>query len=72
MTNAVETYLKYANVQMASEAVDLSRGMTGPELETTLINGNTRTNRFPDALAKSFSEEYLSHVTRGQVLPFAC
>src|SRR5437762_3447734 len=57
--STASTYLVYANLQMASEAVDLSNVLAGTEtLEQALNIGNKRASTFPAALATQFASEW--------------
>jgi pimeloyl-ACP methyl ester carboxylesterase len=51
--NAVSTYLKYANLQMAAEAI-LPVGFTGSIPVAELTQGNERNSAFTDVLANQF------------------
>ncbi len=54
MTNVATTYLKYANVQMAAEAL-----LADPiPYLTQLTNGNNRSSKFTDVLAEQFKNDW--------------
>jgi hypothetical protein len=56
MSNIIQTYLKYASVQMASEArLDLFGNRTS---EAALIFGNDRASKFTPTQAAEFSEDW--------------
>jgi Ca2+-binding RTX toxin-like protein len=55
----IKTLLKYANVQMAAEATQLDKVISGQlTFEAALIDGNSRNSRFPSALAQQFAAKY--------------
>jgi hypothetical protein len=67
MTNAISTYLKYANVQMAAEALFNQQGnapgstFSGPITDANigiLTLGNNRTSRFTAIQADEFSKDW--------------
>ena len=50
-----DTLLKYANLQMAAEATDLSKVLAGTmELKDALVNGNNRASKFTQTQASQF------------------
>lgn len=57
MTNAAQTYLKYANLQMAAEAF-LADGKIGNDLKNALEVGNKHSSVFPSTLATEFASEW--------------
>lgn len=57
-TNDLSTWLKYANLQMASEAILLSTGISGASYQTALTRGNFHTTKFTETQAKAFADEY--------------
>ena len=70
MTNTIATYLKYANLQLAAEALfefnpqlgsNATPGSTA-SYETIplsyLVNGNNRSSKFPDVLAADFAANW--------------
>lgn len=59
MANEIATYLKFANVQMAAEAIKLDEVIANTTtLEAALIYGNNRSSKFPDTLAKDFAANW--------------
>ena len=71
MTIAIETLLKYANLQMAAEASGLRAGMTGAALAAAIVEGNSRTSKFPDSIATTFSSEW-AVVEQGEMVLSFC
>lgn len=57
-TNELSTWLKYANLQMASEALLLSSGMSETALKAALIDGNKHASKFTETQATAFADEY--------------
>lgn len=58
MATDLAVFLKYANVQMAAEAVRLVEGMSGNALEDALKAGNNRASKFPPTLAHEFAANW--------------
>ena len=57
MANEIANYLKYADLQMASEADQLDRVLTGQTtLSAALIRGNNRSSRFTAIQAAAFTD----------------
>ncbi|QAU34865.1 calcium-binding protein [Janthinobacterium sp. 17J80-10] len=55
--NQVTTYLKYANLQMAAEAI-YSVGFSGSISAAILTDGNNRSSKFTDVLAEQFVKDW--------------
>ena len=56
--NTVSSYLKYVNLQMAAEAIDLQRVMNGETtLRSALVRGNDRRSQFTNVLADQFIDD---------------
>ena len=64
-TNTVTTYLKYAELQMAAEALFGLQGQTpgttfsGPILSSDLSAGNNRASKFTEVQAQQFSKDWV-------------
>lgn len=76
MTSAVSDYLKYANLQMAAEALFGQKGKPAGSIFSGVIDiadlktGNERSSKFTDVLAQQFSNdwavvEHISNTTTG-------
>jgi hypothetical protein len=50
-TYAIGDFLKYANLQMAAEAIGLASGLTDSDLASALVAGNSRASSFPRSLS---------------------
>lgn len=57
-TNIISTYLTYANLQMAAEAIYPIDFVSGSISSATLTNGNNRSSKFPITLANQFSKDW--------------
>ena len=57
MPNVVSSYLKFANLQMAAEAI-FPDGFSDIIPQTILLAGNNRASKFPDALAEQFVADW--------------
>lgn len=59
MTNNIASFLKYASLQMAAEAVNLDQVQAGEmTLNQALVLGNNRASRFTATQATAFSDQY--------------
>jgi pimeloyl-ACP methyl ester carboxylesterase len=56
-TNAVATYLKFANLQMAAEAI-FPDAFSGGIATNTLTTGNNRSSKFTTVLAEQFAKDW--------------
>jgi hypothetical protein len=56
--NDATTYLKYANLQLAAEAINLKDGLTGTDLAPLLRTGNKRTSIFTTVSADDFASKW--------------
>jgi hypothetical protein len=56
MANDIATYFKYANLQMAAEAINLESGMSPSRLKDALILGNKHSSVFTQAQATEFTD----------------
>jgi hypothetical protein len=56
--NDATTYLKYANLQLAAEAIDLKNGLTSKNLSDVLKKGNDRTSKFTNTSADDFASKW--------------
>jgi pimeloyl-ACP methyl ester carboxylesterase len=56
--NDATTYLKYANLQLAAEAIDLQNGLTKTDLSKVLQRGNDHSSRFTTASANDFASKW--------------
>ncbi|WP_202820680.1 hypothetical protein, partial [Variovorax sp. JS1663] len=76
MTNEIATYLKYANLQMAAEALFEQKGLvpsskySGVVDATVLMTGNERSSKFTQVQADEFMKdwtvvEHISNTTTG-------
>ena len=58
MANDIATYLKYANLQMAAEAIPLNSGISPDDLKAALLFGNNRSSKFTETQATDFSANW--------------
>src|SRR5438477_5704792 len=61
IANDFANYLKYANLQMAAEALLLGKNgqaLSGDQLVDALKQGNTHASKFPTLLAQQFADSY--------------
>lgn len=58
MSTDAKTLLKFANLQMAAEAVDLSAGITGNDYTAALVKGNNSSSKFTDVQAAEFAANW--------------
>ena len=58
MSTDAQTLLKYANLQMAAEAIDLRAGISGNLYINALTKGNNRSSKFTDVQAAQFASEW--------------
>lgn len=64
--NDITSFLKYANLQMAAEAI-LPIDFSGPIPDFELTDGNNRNSRFPTAPATDFANTWrvVDHTLKG-------